>query len=102
LFEQLTDGVLDRDALEHHFGDLDDALKASTRSEQLAAAAADLREDDRANAVTFAAAIGMTDGWLGDAELGVLYELGGCLSIPADRAREQVEQVIQRVESRLR
>lgn len=102
LFEQLTDGVLDRDALEHHFGELDDTLKASNRSERLGAAAGDLRDDDRTNAITFAAAIAMSDGWLGDAELGVLYELGGMLSIPADKAREQVEQVIQRVEGRLR
>lgn len=101
LFEQLTDGVLDRDALEHHFAELDDTM-ASSRSERLGAAAGDLRDEDRGNAISFAAAIAMSDGWLGDAELGVLKELGGFLGIPADKAREQVEQVIQRVEGRLR
>lgn len=102
LFEQLTDGVLDRDALEHHFAELDDTMAASSRSERLGAAAGDLRDEDRVNAITFAAAIAMSDGWLGEAELGVLKELGGFLGVPADKAREQVEQVIHRVEGRLR
>jgi len=102
LFTQLTDGVLDRESLEHHFHGLDDTIAASTRGERLGAAAADLREEDRANAIGFAAAIAMSDGWLGTAELDVLIELGGYLSLPAEKAREQVEQVIQRVENRLR
>lgn len=102
LFEQLTDAVLDRVELEHHFHALDDARGTASRAEQLAAAAGDLREEDRPNAFAFAAAVAMTDGWLGEAELGALYQLGACLAIPADKAREQVEQLIQRVESRLR
>ncbi|KAB2889293.1 MAG: hypothetical protein F9K40_19905 [Kofleriaceae bacterium] len=102
LFGQLTDSVLDRDQLEAHFQALDETRATATRAEQLAAAVGDLREDDRPNALPFAAAIAMTDGWLGEAELGALYELGGYLAIPADRAREQIEALIQRVEGRLR
>jgi hypothetical protein len=106
IFEQLVnpaDGVLDRDAIEHHFRELDEVRATATlRSERLGAAAGDLREEDRGGAIAFAAAIAMTDGWLGEAELAALYELGGHLSIPADKAREQVEAVIQRVEARLR
>ncbi len=102
LFESVTDSVLERDQLEHHFHALDERRASTSAAEQLAAAAGDLRDDDRPNAIRFAAAIAMSDGWLGDAELGALYELGGYLSIPADRAREQVEQLIQRVEGRLR
>jgi tellurite resistance protein len=102
LFEQLTDGVLDRDALEHHFTELDESMAGSSPSERLGAAAADLRDEDRTNAISFAAAIAMSDGWLGEAELGVLKELGGFLGVAADKTRDQVEQVIQRVEGRLR
>jgi hypothetical protein len=102
LFEQLTDSVLDRETLEHHFGDLDEAVASSSHGERLGEAAGDLRDEDRSNAITFAAAIAMSDGWLGDAELGVLIELGRHLALPADKARAQVEQVIQRVENRLR
>ena len=102
LFGQLTDDVLDRETLEKHFGELDEGVKASSRGERLAAAADDLLEDDRTHAIAFAAAIAMSDGWLGDAELAALIELGGHLSITRENAREQVEQVIQRVENRLR
>jgi hypothetical protein len=102
LFDQLTDSVLDRDALEHHFAEVDDAVKSGAGGERLAAAATDLRDEDRGTAITFAAAAATANGWLGDAELKALYELGRHLSIPADKAREQVEQVIQRVEGRLR
>jgi hypothetical protein len=94
--------VLDRDTLDHHFADLDEAVKASSRGERLAAAAHDLLEDDRAHALAFAAAIAMSDGWLGEAELEALIELGGHLSITRENAREQIEQMIQRVENRLR
>ncbi len=102
LLEQLTDAVLDRAALELHFRDLDEAVAAMGRRERLGRAAADLDDDDRDSALGFAAAIAMSDGWLGDAELAVLIELGAHMSIPADRARELVEQVVARVESRLR
>jgi tellurite resistance protein len=102
LFGQLTDEVLDRETLEHHFGELDEGVKASGRGERLASAARDLVEEDRTHAIGFAAAIAMSDGWLGDAELAALIELGGHLSITRENAREQVEQVIQRVENRLR
>ncbi|HUQ02120.1 MAG TPA: hypothetical protein VM261_06460 [Kofleriaceae bacterium] len=102
IFEQLADGVLDRDAVEHHFRELDEVRATAGRGERLGAAAGDLRAEDRAGAIAFAAAIAMTDGWLGEAELAALYELGGHLSIATDKAREQVENVIQRVEGRLR
>lgn len=102
LFEQLADGVLDRDALEVHFKELDETVQTSNRSDRLGAAAGDLRDEDRSHAITFAAVIAMSDGWLGDAELGVLLELGELLGVPGDKAREQVEQVIHRVEARLR
>ena len=102
LFEHLTDSVLERTTLEGHFRELEESTAASSRGERLGAAADDLRDEDRGNAITFAAAIAMSDGWLGDAELDALIELGGLLSVPADKAREQVELVIQRVEGRLR
>ena len=99
-FEQLTS--TDRAALEQHLHDFDDAIAASNRADRLRQAATDLHPDDRGGAVAFAAAIAMSDGWLGDSELGVLVELGGHLEINAELAREIVESVIARVETRLR
>lgn len=102
LLEQLTDSVIDHAALELHFKDLDEAVNALGRRERLGRAAADLADDDRDGALTFAAAIAMSDGWLDEDEVKVLIELGGHLGIDADRVRELVEAVVHRVEGRLR
>ncbi len=102
LLEQLTDAVIDRNTLELHFKDLDEASAQMGRRERLGAAAALLEEDERDGALTFAAAIAMSDGWLGQDEMNVLIELGSHLSLDADKVRELVEQVVHRVEGRLR
>ena len=99
-FEQLTS--TDRAALEQHLRDFDEAVVSSNRADRLRQAVTDLHPDDRGGAVAFAAAIAMSDGWLGESELAVLVELGSHLEIPADKAREIVEGVIARVETRLR
>lgn len=102
LLEQLTDSVLDHDTLALHFKDLDEAAAQMGRRERLGAAAALLDDDERDGALTFAAAIAMSDGWLDADEMNVLIELGSHLSLDADRVRELVEQVVHRVEGRLR
>lgn len=102
LLEQLTESAVDRATLELHFKDLDEAATQMGRRERLGAAAALLDDDDRDGALTFAAAIAMSDGWLGDDELKVLIELGSHLSLSADRVRELVDAVVLKIEGRLR
>jgi len=102
LLEQLTDSVIDRSTLEQHFKDLDEGAAMFGRRERLGAAAALLDDDERDGALTFAAAIAMSDGWLDEDEVKVLIELGSHMSLDADRVRALVEEVVHRVEGRLR
>jgi len=102
LLEQVCESVVDRATLELHFKDLDEAAAMMGRRERLGAAAGLLEEDDRDGALTFAAAIAMSDGWLGAEELAVLVELGGHLGVDADRVRAIAEGVVHQVEGRLR
>lgn len=92
ILERATKAMIDQAAFNAHFSDLDDTVAALGRRERLARTAADFETDEaRANAVRFAALVAMADGFLGDAELGVLHEVGACFAYSAEKIRQLVD-----------
>src|SRR5262245_45778790 len=83
LLEQATGAAVNREELELHFHDLDDAVAMLGRRERLRRAAADF--DDalgRTHAISFTALIAVADGVLGQPEIEALAELGKCFELP--------------------
>jgi tellurite resistance protein len=94
LLEHATDSIVNRDALQLHFSDLDATSAALGRSERLGRVAANLdTERAREEALSFAALVAMADGTLEPAELQVLIELGRHFAL----SPEQVQAVVARV-----
>jgi len=94
LLEHATDSVINRDAVQLHFSDLDATCAALGRGERLGRVAANLdTERAREEALSFAALVAMADGTLEQAELGVLVELGQHFAF----SPEQVQAVVARV-----
>ncbi len=99
LLEQATGAAVNREELELHFHDLDDAVAVLGRRERLRRAAADF--DDaigRTHAITFTALIAVADGVLGQPEIEALAELGKCFELPLAEVLEIVEGVAREVE----
>jgi tellurite resistance protein len=103
LLESITGAAVDHATLTLHFLDLDEAVEALGRRERLARLAAELDGTAAAEeAVSLAALIAMADGRLSDRELEVLVELGGHVSLGAERVRAIVDDMAGRVEAQLR
>jgi tellurite resistance protein len=103
LLEQVTGAAVDRDTLELHFRDLDEAVAMLGRRERLARVAAELDDgDEPSEALGFAALVAMADGRLGAAELDVLVELGASLALGAGEVRAVVDQVAASLEMAVR
>lgn len=102
LLEQATGAAVQRDELELHFKDLDDAVAVLGRRERLRRAAADF--DDavgRSEAIGFTALIAVADGVLGQPEIDALAELGACFELGAAEITDIVEGVAREVERAL-
>ena len=96
--EHVTGIGYDHEAFAAHFADLDDAVAMLGRRERLARTAADFEtEDDRANAIRFAALVAMCDGTLRAPELEVLGEAGSHFKWDAERIRGLVTDAADRV-----
>jgi tellurite resistance protein len=103
LLESITGAAVDHATLTLHFLDLDEAVEALGRRERLARLAAELDGTAAAEeAVSLAALIAMADGRLSDRELEVLVELGGHVSLGAERVRAIVDDMAGRVVAQLR
>ena len=99
MLEQATGSAVNREELELHFKDLDDAVAMLGRRERLRRAAADF--DDalgRTHAISFTALIAVADGELGQPEIQALTELGNCFELPVTEVLEIVEGVAREVE----
>jgi tellurite resistance protein len=99
MLEQATGSAVNRDELELHFKDLDEAVEMLGRRERLRRAAADF--DDalgRTHAISFTALIAVADGELGQPEIEALTELGKCFELPVTEVLEIVEGVAREVE----
>jgi tellurite resistance protein len=96
--EKVTGIGFDHDSFEAHFADLDDAVAALGRRERLARTAAEFETDDeRADAIRFAALVAMSDGTLHEPELVVLVEAGSHFHWDSTRIRGLVEDAAARV-----
>lgn len=100
--EEAAARVVDRDALELHFRDLDDATFALGRHERLFRVAADFETpDEREEALAFGALVSIADGVLADPEMAVLVELGAQFEMSEDEVRAQVLGVVKTIEQAL-
>jgi tellurite resistance protein len=102
LLEQATGAAVNREEMELHFKDLDEAVAMLGRRERLRRAAAEF--DDalgRTYAVTFTALIAVADGELGQPEIEALAELGSCFELPVTEVLEIVEGVARELERTL-
>lgn len=96
--ERVTGIGYDHAAFAAHFHDLDASVAVLGRRERLARTAAELESDDqRADAIRFAALVAMADGTLHATELAVLDELGGHYKWSTDRIRDLVTEAAERV-----
>jgi tellurite resistance protein len=96
--ERVTGIGYDHSAFAAHFQDLDASVAVLGRRERLARTAAEFESDDqRANAIRFAALVAMADGALHVTELAVLDELGSHYKWTAERVRELVTEAAARV-----
>ncbi len=96
--ERVTGIGYDHTAFAAHFHDLDASVAVLGRRERLARTAAEFESDDqRADAIRFAALVAMADGALHAPELAVLDELGSHYKWSADRVRDLVTEAAARV-----
>jgi tellurite resistance protein len=103
LLELVTSETIDKEMLELHLSELEQQVDVMGRTQRLARAAGELDDPSAADdAVAFAALVAMADGHLGGVELDALVELGGVLSIPADRVRSLALALAGEVEAQLR
>jgi tellurite resistance protein len=102
LLEQATGSAVNRDELELHFKDLDDAVEMLGRRERLRRAAADFEDTlGRSEALGFTALIAVADGVLGTPEADALTELGAFLELPESEVVAIVDGVTSEVERAL-
>lgn len=102
LLELVTSETIDREMLELHLGELAEQVDILGRTQRLARTAEELADPGAADdALAFAALVSMADGTLGQTELDALVELGGFLSIPADRVRSLALALARQVEEQL-
>lgn len=102
LVQHATDSVVDQDALQLHFSDLDATVAALGRRERLSRAAANFDESTtRFEALGFATLVAIADGTLDPAELEVLVELGQHFALSPAQVRSVVDYVATELERRL-
>jgi len=96
--ENVTGIGFDHVAFYEHFADLDEAVEMFGRRERLARTAADFDNDqNRADAIRFAALVAMADGELHSDELEVLNEAGSYFKWDGAKIRSLVGEVAANV-----
>lgn len=102
LLEAVTGAVVDRNALELHFRDLDDAVEMLGRHERLRRAAADFEDgSSKGEALGFAALVALADGKIAEPEASALKEVGEHFGLSADEISEAIDDVIGTVKNQL-